>query len=218
LASSLNNLGIRYSEAGRREEALGAAERAVAIRERLARQNPDALEPDLASSLNSLGNRYSALGRREEALGAAKRASEMYEPLARQNPEAFEPDLASSLNNLGGRYSEVGRREEALGAAERAAAIRERLAKRNPDAFEPDLATSLGTLGNIWRQESPGPAMNAFKRGVETLRRLFLGDPKTFARLMADLVNDYSKACESSGEKPDADLLAPIVQALEKLS
>jgi len=50
------------------------AERAVAIRERLAKQNPDAFEPNLAASLNNLGAFYSELGRREEALGAAERA------------------------------------------------------------------------------------------------------------------------------------------------
>jgi hypothetical protein len=60
--------------------------------------------------------------------------------------------------------------------------------------------------------------MNAFKRGVETLRRLFLSDPRTFARPMTHLLNGYMQACESSGEKPDAGLLAPIVEALEKLS
>jgi hypothetical protein len=97
-------------------------------------------------------------------------------------------------------------------------AIREPLAKQNPDAFEPDLTMSLGTLGSIWQEESPSRAMDAFKRGVETLRRLFLGDPRTFARLMADLVNGYSRTCESSGEKPDAVLLAPIVEAFKKLS
>ena len=99
-----------------------------------------------------------------------------------------------------------------------AAAIRERLAGQNPDAFEPDLARSLGTLGRIWQEESPSRAVSAFKRGVETLRRLFLRDPRTFARLMADLVKDYMQACGSLGEKLDAGLLAPIVQALEKLS
>jgi hypothetical protein len=123
-----------------------------------------------------------------------------------------------SFNNLGGCYSDLGQREEALGAADRAAEIYERLVRQNPDAFEPYLAMSLGTLGSIRQQESPSRAVIAYKRGVETLRRLFLGDPRAFAGLMAVLVKRYMQACESSGEKPDAHLLAPIVQALEKLS
>ncbi len=120
-ARIFNNLGNCYSELGRREEALGVTERAVAIRERLAKRNPDAFEPDLAGSLNNLGVRYSELGRREEALGVTERAVAIRERLAQRNPDAFEPDLAMSLNNLGNRYSELGRREEGLGATKRAA-------------------------------------------------------------------------------------------------
>jgi hypothetical protein len=81
-ARLLNNLGVRYSDIGRREEALRAAEGAVKIRGRLAARNPDAFEPNLAASLNNLGNRYRDMGRREEALQAAERASEIYERLA----------------------------------------------------------------------------------------------------------------------------------------
>ena len=54
LASSLNNLGVRLAEAGRREEALAPTEEAVTIRRRLAQNNPDAWLPDLATSLNNL--------------------------------------------------------------------------------------------------------------------------------------------------------------------
>ena len=67
LAGALNNLGIRYSELGRREEALQPTEEAVRIRRELSQSNP-AFLPDLASALNNLGVRYSELGRREEAL------------------------------------------------------------------------------------------------------------------------------------------------------
>jgi tetratricopeptide (TPR) repeat protein len=215
LAASLNNLGGCYSALGKREKALGAAERASVIYGRLAQQNPDAFEPDLAASLNNLGNRYSELGRREEALGAAERASAIYQRLAQQNPDAFEPNLAASLNNLGGFYGDLGRREEALGAAERASAIYQRLAQQNPDAFEPDLAMSLGALGTIWREGNPSQAADAFRRGVETLRRLFLRHPKAFAPLMAALLKGYLEACQSSGQEPDFPLLAPIAEAFK---
>jgi hypothetical protein len=47
LAVSLNNLGNRLSELGRREEALAAAQEAVAIRRQLAQQHPEAFLPDL---------------------------------------------------------------------------------------------------------------------------------------------------------------------------
>ena len=75
LAGSLNNLGIRLAEAGRREEALGAAQEAVTLHRQLAEANPAAYAPDLARSLNNLGIRLAEAGRREEALGPRRRRS-----------------------------------------------------------------------------------------------------------------------------------------------
>ena len=92
LAGSLNNLGIRYSELGRRAEALAPTEEAVTIRRELAKTNP-AFRPDLAGSLNNLGIRYSELGRRAEALAPTEEAVSIYRELAKTNP-AFRPDLA----------------------------------------------------------------------------------------------------------------------------
>jgi tetratricopeptide (TPR) repeat protein len=215
LVGSLNNMGNRLSELSRREEALEAAQRATEICERLTARNPDAFEPDLATSLNNLGNRYSDLGRREEALRAAGRAVQIRERLAARNADAFEPDLATSLNNLGNRYSDLGRREEALRAAERATEIFERLATRNPDAFEPDLARSLGSSGKICMRDQPKKATKLFRRGIETLLRLFLSQPKAFGTLMRGLTEGYRKACETAGEEPDSTLVKPILKALE---
>ena len=48
---SLNNLANRLSDVGRREDALAAAEEAVALRRELARARPDAFTPNLAGSL-----------------------------------------------------------------------------------------------------------------------------------------------------------------------
>ncbi len=63
LAGSLNNLGNRLSDLGRREDALAAAQEAVDIRRKLAKDRPDAFLPDLALSLGALGSilRESAL-------------------------------------------------------------------------------------------------------------------------------------------------------------
>jgi tetratricopeptide (TPR) repeat protein len=200
-----NNLSYAYSYLGRREDALGAAERAMEIYERLAKRNPDAFESDLASSLNNLGSFYSYLGRREEALGAAERAVEIRERLAKRNPDAFEPDLAMSLNNLGNSYSDLGRREEALGAAERAVEIYERLAKRNPDAFEPDLASSLNNLGNrysdLGRREE---ALGAAERAVEIRERLAKRNPDAFEPDLASSLNNLGSFYSDLGRREEA--------------
>ncbi len=131
-ASILNNLSVRLSDLGRREEALAAIEEAVAIRRELAVLRPDAFRPDLAMSLNNVANRLSDLGRREEALAAIEEAVAIYRELAVLRPDAFRPDLAMSLNNLASRLSDLGRREEALAAIEEAVAIYRELAGCGP--------------------------------------------------------------------------------------
>lgn len=77
LAGNLNNLGIRYSNLGRQEEALAASERALEIYERLTARHSDAYEPDLATSLRSMAGCLEAVGRKEEAEAAWVRARDI---------------------------------------------------------------------------------------------------------------------------------------------
>ena len=86
-ARLLNNLGTRLSELGRREDALKAAQEAVDIYRRLAKDRPDAFLPYLAGSLNNLGIMLSELGRREEALKAEQEAVEIRRRLAKDRPD-----------------------------------------------------------------------------------------------------------------------------------
>jgi tetratricopeptide (TPR) repeat protein len=144
LASSLNNLGIRYNEVGRHADAVEPTERAMGIYERLAEENP-AFLGDLARAFNNLGIRYGEVDRRADAVEPTERAVAIRERLAKENP-AFLGDLASSLNNLGIRYGEVDRRADAVEPTERAVGIYERLAEENP-AYLNDLASSLNNLG-----------------------------------------------------------------------
>ena len=74
IARLRNNLSVRLSNLGRREEALAQAQEAVRLYQQLAAARPDAFLPDLAMSLNNLANRLSNLGRREEALAQAQEA------------------------------------------------------------------------------------------------------------------------------------------------
>ncbi|HEX3552766.1 MAG TPA: tetratricopeptide repeat protein [Thermoanaerobaculia bacterium] len=130
-----NNLGLRLSDLGRREEALQATQEAVQIYRQLAQQRPDAFRPDLATSLNNLGSDLSEFGRREEALQATQEAVQIRRQLALQRPDAFRPDLATSLNNLGNGLSDLGRREEAFAAAEEAVQTLSPYFLRFPAAF-----------------------------------------------------------------------------------
>ena len=89
---SLNNLAIRLSNLGRRDEALPPVEEAVTAYRGLAEHNP-AYRPDLASALNNLAFRLAALGRRDEALPLVEEAATLYRRLAEEYPERFTDDL-----------------------------------------------------------------------------------------------------------------------------
>ena len=149
-AQTLNNLAVRLSEAGRRdEEALRVAQEATGLYRQLAESNEAAYTPDLAMSLNNLAVRLSEAGCRDEALRAAQEATGLYRQLAESNEAAYTPDLAASLNTLANRLSEAGRRDEALQAAQQAVTLRCSLAEVNEAAYTPGLARSLTKLADI---------------------------------------------------------------------
>jgi tetratricopeptide (TPR) repeat protein len=89
LAMSLNNLGNRLSEMGRRAEALQATQEAVDLYRRLAAQHPDAFLPDLARSLGAYGLVLRGLGRSAEAAAAFAEGLRAILPFARALPAAF---------------------------------------------------------------------------------------------------------------------------------
>ena len=219
LARSLNNLAIRLSALGRRAEALAPAQEAVELYRALARQNPDAFQPDLAGSLNNLAIGLSALGRRAEALAPAQEAVELYRALARQNPDAFQPDLARSLNNLAIGLGELGRQAEALAPAQEAVELRRALARQNPDTFQPDLARSLGAVGQALEGNDLGQeALVSFAEGVRILTPHFQALPEAHLAVMRLLVKEYERLARALNQTPEAGLLEPVVEIIQRLN
>lgn len=218
LAMSLDNLATSLSNVGRRSEALAPAQEAVKLYSALAIQNRDAYQPDLAMSLNNLANRLSKVGHRAEALTPAQEAVDLYRALANRNPDAYNPDLASSLNNLATFLSKVGRRAEALGLAQEAVGIRRALAAQNPDAYQPDLAMSLGMMGRtLEANERPVEARSSYAEGIQVLTPALVALPQAFAPLAGGLAQDYLRLSQQLNLPPDEALLAPVVEAFQKL-
>ena len=84
-------------------------ERALEIRQRLAKSNPNAYEPNVAATLNNLASLYSDTQRFTESEEMYKQAFEIRQRLAKSNPNAYEPDVAAMLNNLALLYSNTQR-------------------------------------------------------------------------------------------------------------
>ncbi len=201
----LNNLSVRLSALGRREEALAQAQAAVRIDGQLAQARPDAFLPVLAMSLNTLANRLSALGRREEALAQAQEAVRIFGKLAQARPDAFLPDLAASLNNLANGLSALGRREEALTQAQEVVRIYGQLAEARPDAFLPALAMSLNnlasSLSDLGRREE---ALAQAQEAVRIYEQLAKARPDAFLPYLATSLHNLATMLSALGRREEA--------------
>ncbi len=209
VARLANNLSVRLSDLGRREEALSSAQEAVTLLRQLAATRPDLFQPDLAISLNNLAIRLSDLGRREEALIAAQEAVKLYGQLVATRPDAFLPDLAMSLNNLANMLSALGRGEQALSAAQEAVTLYRQLAATRPDAFLPNLAGSLNNLANILsdlgRREE---ALSSAQEAVTLRRQLAATRPDAFLPDLAMSLNNLANRLSDLGRREEALITA----------
>ena len=139
---------------GRADEALDSLRESVAIRRRMARKRPDALERPLAQSLSNLSHALAAVGESAEALAAAQEALALRRRAVRKAAVAGRTaavglrfELAWSLSGVGVLLSEQGRPHDALSLEEEALSIRRDLAAENPEQYREMLATSCSNLG-----------------------------------------------------------------------
>jgi tetratricopeptide (TPR) repeat protein len=213
-AHHLDNLGVRLSALGRREDALIASTQAVEVYRRLVATDPAVFESDLARALTNFGIRMSAVGRWEDAVMATTEAVGVYRRLAATNRTEFEPDLAGSLNNLSVMLSDLGLQRDALAASTQAVEIRRRLAAVNRTASEPGLAMALNNLAvvlsNLGRRHD---ALAASTEAVEVCRRLVVTDPAAFESDLARALINLGADLLDLGRLPDA--LTTTTQAVE---
>lgn len=190
-ASIHADLGIRYYNAGLREEAMAATQESVTLYRRLADADPAGSAAGLAKSLNDLGVRLSQLGRRGEALEAAEEAVQIWRHLAQADPATGAPNLAAALDNLGIRLSELGQREEALAASAEAVTAYQRLTQVDPAAFGEGLAGSLSNMGvRLWDSGRREDALAAAADAVAAYQRLAeINPPAVEPDLVAALSN-----------------------------
>ena len=200
-----NNMAIRLSEVGQRNEALEAAREAVELYRGLAEVSPAAYTPRLAGSLSNLANCLSGVGDRDGALGAAREAVELYRGLAKDSPAAYTPDLAMSLNNLANCLSGVGERNEALVAAREAVRLRRALAEVSPAAYTPRLAGSLNNLAaflsGVGDREG---ALVAAREAVRLHRALAEDSPQVYTPDLAASLNNLANYLYEVGERNEA--------------
>jgi tetratricopeptide (TPR) repeat protein len=176
----------RLANAGLRNDALAAAEEAVAINRQLAEEDPDTQRPYLAASLTNLGIQLAAMGRHQDALDVTQEAATTWRRLVAADP-TLEPEHAATLTNLGSWLSNVGQHQQARDVVQEAVEIWRRLATESPAVHEHALATALRGLGghllNLGQRQE---ALATTNESIEIWRRLSQINPVAFE---PDLVN-----------------------------
>ncbi|MEU5809399.1 tetratricopeptide repeat protein [Streptomyces sp. NPDC047718] len=212
-ATTNDDLAIRQSYAGLRNEALRTAERALEAWRHLAQASPFHT-PRLAAALSNLGVHLAETGQWDEALTNTEEAVDIYRRLAAGNPTAYESDLAASLSNLGVRLSQVGRSVEALTITDQALEIKRRLAAKNPAAHEPDLASVLVVHGvGLARAGRRAEALTTTEQAVDIYRRLAAGNPTAYESDLAASLSNLGVRLSQVGRSVEA--LTITEQALE---
>jgi len=147
-ARVLNQQVVKLYQAGRYQDALPLAQRALEIREKAL--GPE--HPDTAGSLNNLALLYQDMGAYDKALPLYQRALAIREKVL--GPE--DPLTAISLNNLAELYQDMGAYEKALPLYQRALAIKEKALGLE----HPGTANSLDNLALLYK------AMGAYDKAL----------------------------------------------------
>jgi len=152
-AERLSKRVVELRNAGRYDDAVPLAERALAILEKAL----GAEHPNVATALNSLATLYANKGDYERAEPLYQRALTILEKAL----GAEHPDVATALNNLAALYAYKGDYARAEPLYQRALAITEKAL----GAEHPDVATSLSNLATLY--EAKGDLV----RAVQVSRR-----------------------------------------------
>jgi TonB family protein len=160
-ATALNDSAVKLFNAGKYDEALTPARRALQIREKLLPRN----DPRISSSLNNLGEIY--LAKKDY-----KPAKEVYLRLLQIQEELFgreDVNLAFTLDRLAVVYFVAGNDRETEIAYKRALELREKSLGPN----DVQVAQSLFALGEFYRlRKKLEPALENYRRALELYGKL----------------------------------------------
>ena len=195
-------LGDRWKITGRTELTREAFAKALAIRERLAREEPERADyqRELSVSNNNMGDVYLTLGQGEAAREFYRKDLEITARLAQMEPDRsdYQHDLLMSYGKLSDLYRSLGQGEAAREALAKTLAIGERLARKEPDRadYQRDLAVSHNKMGDLYRALGQGEAAReALSKALAISERLAREEPDR-----ADYQHDLSVSYDEMGD------------------
>jgi eukaryotic-like serine/threonine-protein kinase len=212
LAEAYLKVAFITDEIGSRDAALRAGEQALAVADRLWRE--DALSPEsrerLAKILNQVGAVRRHLGTMAAALADLSRARGLFESLHREYPAvaSYRHQFALAYNRIGVTQSEIGEPTAALESYGAAREIAAPLVVEHPDEikYRSLLGTVINNIGLLHEEldDSRG-ALLAYRRAIEIFVALAHddpGDPK-WANLLAAAHHDVGTLLgELEGTEP----------------
>jgi tetratricopeptide (TPR) repeat protein len=198
----------------------------VAIRQRLASDNPSVVELqlDLARSQVNFGNRLNDMGHAALALESFQSAQAIGERIARDNPTIteFQRELGASLVGIGEIYSKMAQPTQALESYRKSLAIWERLTHDNPadHSDRSALGITLQDMAEIeMGQRRWQNARELLERASQSQRAALAampGDP-AIKRALCALLLDQTKVCQAQQQPDEAVRLVREALSLPRL-
>ena len=188
------------------EKAINLYEMVLKELRELAKQNPEAYNPDMAMPLNNLGNLLCVTNDFKQAQAHFEEALEIRRKLAKQNPEAYKPDVATTLNNLGNLLNNTNHLKQAQAYYEEALEIHRELAEQNPEAYKPDVAATLNNLGSLlYATNDLKQTQDYYEEALEIRRELAKQNPKAYNSYVAMTLNNLVILYLELKKKGDAE-------------
>jgi serine/threonine-protein kinase len=180
LATILEKLGrLEARIAGGEPRGLRTLERALALREAIAKENAGEADDRraMAASHRMISVGHSNLGHGALALRSVERAKAIAERPVSDHPDAaaFRYELAEIYSRLARDQQGAGRPAEAFRSQGDAVALLERLAAEHPDSmdYRQSLASALSSAGNLRTDAGrPAEALPFFQRALQIRQRL----------------------------------------------
>ncbi|MFW5844658.1 MAG: tetratricopeptide repeat protein, partial [Planctomycetota bacterium] len=156
LASALNNLGNRHSEAGDPRAGLPCNREAVEIFRELVNQDPDRFRPALATALGALGQTLHRAGDTAQAFDTVRESFDLFHALAKTSPRQHGALFHGTVTLTVGLALAV----DDIGSALTSAAIHLDFltiqTTGDPDRFRSLLGETIGSFETLRNQHAPG--------------------------------------------------------------
>jgi tetratricopeptide (TPR) repeat protein len=180
-------------------DALETAGKALAVRERLAVENPALYEKDLAKSLDTMARLYESTNQYEKAEALRGRAVEIHEQLASENPEENEPALAKSYNNLAEHYIQTHKYTQAEDFFKKSLSLYERLTEKDEAEYTPHLARCINDYAYVFFAfKSYDEAEVKYKQAIAMRERLAADNPAAYEPDLAVSLNAIYKLYDAT--------------------